>query len=316
MAFFCPAGFPSHRRRRRGLNDVPINKEKSSTQDETEFEPTKMVVVRDFVPCVDDELEVKRGQQVKALYQENEWRYVVAEDGKEGFIPYTYCIPITEQTGKAVLKHELPYSSPSLARHELTKNAPNNTSRSFLEANNNTIVDSADSLGSLQEFVKRHHGRYVVLFDYSAVQEDDISTRRGEHVTVLNKDDVDWYWVKTDDGREGFIPREYLQPVQATVNSGSNQLNHLSSIDDSRLSLPTFLGDGHKMELGVKQLKAIRDFSSREKYELTVEEGEQLFTDDSDLDKLSWIWVYSPQSRRRGFVPRTHLRWAQNTTFL
>ena len=57
-----------------------------------------MIVVQDFTPCVEDELRVKRGQKVKALYQENEWRFVVAEDGREGFIPYTFCIPIEEST--------------------------------------------------------------------------------------------------------------------------------------------------------------------------------------------------------------------------
>ena len=64
-----------------------------------------MIVVQDFTPCVEDELKVKRGQMVKALYQENEWRFVVAEDGREGFIPYTFCIPIAESTVKSK-KHE------------------------------------------------------------------------------------------------------------------------------------------------------------------------------------------------------------------
>ena len=59
-----------------------------------------MIVVQDFTPCVEDELRVQRGQKVKALYQENEWRFVVAEDGREGFIPYTFCIPIEDSTVK------------------------------------------------------------------------------------------------------------------------------------------------------------------------------------------------------------------------
>lgn len=74
-------------------------------QEGAEFEPTKMIVVQDFSPCVEDELAVKRGQTVKALYQENEWRFVVADDGSEGFIPYTYCVPIAESTVKPK-KHE------------------------------------------------------------------------------------------------------------------------------------------------------------------------------------------------------------------
>ena len=53
---------------------------------------SKMVVLHDFTPCVDDELEVKRGQIVHVLYQENDWVYVISsEDNLEGFIPHSYC---------------------------------------------------------------------------------------------------------------------------------------------------------------------------------------------------------------------------------
>ena len=70
------------------------------------------------------------------------------------------------------------------------------------------------------------------------------------------------------------------------------------------------------MRYGVKQLNAIHRYVSQGKRELTIEKGEKLFTDDSDTDKLAWLWVYSPQSRGRGFVPSSHVRWSQNTTFL
>lgn len=63
-----------------------------------------MVVLHDFTPCVDDELEVKRGSVVSILYRENDWVYVILEqlpngvslpdDGggsREGFIPHSYC---------------------------------------------------------------------------------------------------------------------------------------------------------------------------------------------------------------------------------
>lgn len=63
-----------------------------------------MVVLHDFTPCVDDELEVKRGSVVSILYRENDWVYVILEQlpngvvcdnegggGREGFIPFSYC---------------------------------------------------------------------------------------------------------------------------------------------------------------------------------------------------------------------------------
>lgn len=60
-----------------------------------------MIVVQNFIPCVEDELKVERGQIVKALYQENEWWFVVDENGGEGFIPYTFCIPIGDSAVKS-----------------------------------------------------------------------------------------------------------------------------------------------------------------------------------------------------------------------
>lgn len=36
-------------------------------------EARNMVVLHDFTPCVDDELEVRRGSVVSILYRENDW---------------------------------------------------------------------------------------------------------------------------------------------------------------------------------------------------------------------------------------------------
>ena len=83
---------------------------------------SKMVVLHDFTPCVDDELEVKRGQIVHVLYQENDWVYVISEDasmgtggknnngGNEGFIPHSYCAQFGSQLAELALnvKKKLP----------------------------------------------------------------------------------------------------------------------------------------------------------------------------------------------------------------
>jgi len=71
---------------------------------ENGFRPdSKMVVIHDFMPCVDDELEVKRGQVVNVLYTENDWVYVVSEDTKEGFIPNSYCAAYGTQQATLIL---------------------------------------------------------------------------------------------------------------------------------------------------------------------------------------------------------------------
>lgn len=70
---------------------------------------SKMVVLHDFTPCVDDELEVKRGQVVNILYRENDWVYVIGLDTRqEGFIPYSYCTPYNSQLAELAIKKKLP----------------------------------------------------------------------------------------------------------------------------------------------------------------------------------------------------------------
>ena len=48
---------------------------------------SRMTVLDDFSAGADDELNVESGQTVYMLYTEQEWMYVLVEDGREGFIP-------------------------------------------------------------------------------------------------------------------------------------------------------------------------------------------------------------------------------------
>lgn len=79
---------------------------------------SKMVVLHDFTPCVDDELEVKRGQIVNILYRENDWVYVIGEDSRqEGFIPYSYCAPYNTQLADMAIKKKLPRGTAAPDEH-------------------------------------------------------------------------------------------------------------------------------------------------------------------------------------------------------
>lgn len=56
-------------------------------------------------------------------------------------------------------------------------------------------------------------GRFIVLYTFIARDENDVSVERGEFVTVLNRDDPDWYWIIRSDGQEGFVPSGFVYPV-------------------------------------------------------------------------------------------------------
>lgn len=54
----------------------------------------------------------------------------------------------------------------------------------------------------------------TVVFDYKALNYDDVSVSSQEVVTSSQEDDSDWVWVKKSNGQEGYIPRA------CTVNLG------------------------------------------------------------------------------------------------
>jgi Variant SH3 domain len=53
------------------------------------------------------------------------------------------------------------------------------------------------------------------LYTFIARDENDVSVERGEFVTVLNREDPDWYWVVRSDGQEGFVPSAFVYPAEA-----------------------------------------------------------------------------------------------------
>jgi len=253
---------------------------------------SKMVVLHDFTPCVDDELEVRRGQVVHVLYQENDWVYVISEDNKEGFIPHSYCAQFGSQLAGLALnvKKKMPRGdnsqgpgegigvpgglpnpqsgglrgssemlSPPDLGHLNTVNsgqAPGKVNPGLEQSDSDSFQDSslkltgppdrggrnishqsqsqsrsssllsesslsqggtsATTSTDVQPFYKdSSYGKFIVLYSYHAQDENDLSVDRGQIVTVLNKDDPEWFWVLRHDGQEGFVPAGFVYPLDA-----------------------------------------------------------------------------------------------------
>lgn len=174
---------------------------------------SKMVVLHDFTPCVDDELEVKRGQIVNILYRENDWVYVIGQDTRqEGFIPYSYCAPYNTQLAELAIKKKLPRQQSVGVQqpNSITNNNANNsattvvndlidgtveltadllddsTMTGLMDLPNSLLKQSQASLSSEPDFLpfaKDICGRYIVLYTFIARDENDVSVERGEFVT-------------------------------------------------------------------------------------------------------------------------------------
>ncbi len=74
---------------------------------------------------------------------------------------------------------------------------------------------SSDVSDASSVFTKSEGPRLTVLFDYRAQDENDVSVRQNDVVALLNDEDEDWLWVRTDGGAEGFIPRIYAVNLEA-----------------------------------------------------------------------------------------------------
>lgn len=59
----------------------------------------RMTAIRDYNPCCEEELAVRKGQRVKVLYKNNDWVYAVTKSGEAGYIPYSFVRPSRKYAG-------------------------------------------------------------------------------------------------------------------------------------------------------------------------------------------------------------------------
>merc|ERR1719369_2539860 len=265
----------------------------------------KMVALHDFTPCVDDELEVKRGQVVHILYQENDWVYVISEETKEGFIPYSYTAPFGSQMAGLALnvKKKMPRDHSLVDQgggrirmteqmmesdHNTTAATTNTTSISTMsggkvnqgleqsdsdsfqdsslklnvrsggpsQSRSSSLLSESSSQPEIHPFFKDSYGRFIVLYSYHVQDENDLSVDRGQCVTVLNKDDPEWFWVLRANGQEGFVPAGFVYPLDAiqrqqTLTTSSNvQMTTAPPLSSSGGSGPSSLSPGNQQNFG------------------------------------------------------------------
>ena len=46
----------------------------------------RMTAIRDYAPCCNEELSVRKGQRVRVLYRNHDWVFAVTKHGSNGFV--------------------------------------------------------------------------------------------------------------------------------------------------------------------------------------------------------------------------------------
>ncbi|MCL4142580.1 UNVERIFIED_CONTAM: hypothetical protein GTU68_054669, partial [Idotea baltica] len=182
----------------------------------------------------------------------------------------------------------------------VSKIAPNNRA-------SDTSLQSDSTQPDIHPFFKNPAGRYIVLYTFIARDENDVSVERGEFVTVLNREDPDWFWVVRSDGQEGFVPsgfvypadviQDHLQPLGTNQGmNGNPQGNLLGALSVAFFSPLKLIC----VPLPPSKAQAPDD--------LSVRRGEWIYADLSDQTVDGWLWAYAPKTRKYGFIPKAYAR--------
>ena len=121
-----------------------------------------------------------------------------------------------------------PDSDSNSSRRSSKKNSQRNRIREkpFLEEEEEEGDHSARKLRSqtkISKFRKCLWGLYMVTADFEAFDENEVTIFKGEHVSVWNQDDREWYWIvkhASNHTEEGLVPSCYLREI---VSSDSKQ---------------------------------------------------------------------------------------------
>lgn len=85
--------------------------------------------------------------------------------------------------------------------------------------------DCCDEI-DFRPFNRENLGLYVVIHNFVAREENDLNVGPGDCLTLLNRDDEDWYWVRRGvDGEEGFVPSKFIcdyDHVKSFIDKGNS----------------------------------------------------------------------------------------------
>ena len=116
--------------------------------------------------------------------------------------------PAALSTGGTVAHRAAP-AAPSAA----SASGPSSSSGGAAHEGSAPKAETTEPHGGDEEGVEEEGEKFKALYDYDTKNEGEMCLKEGEIVTITDKDPSGWWYATADDGREGFVPSSYVEPV-------------------------------------------------------------------------------------------------------
>ena len=261
----------------------------------------RMTAVKDYDPCCNEELVLRKGQRVKVLYKNNDWVYAVTKNGEAGYIPYTFVRPSRKYAG---YQSEPEYvADTDVYQSGYDTDMPSLNARRYRGARAR-IGDYVPSysvhtgFGEIPENQHNGFSQHHYIQQRQTLGSDGSSPltevpRTTYHYTSGYTSAVE-YPSKPD-------PRWHPRPakslhsiVDADETVPAHGLDHRPTEEKPRVDSFT--------QLFLEELVVIHNFESQEEDEVSVNKGEKVRV--MNADDPFWLWVETTKGTQ-GFVPRT-----------
>ncbi|CAH1403390.1 unnamed protein product [Nezara viridula] len=158
-----------------------------------------------------EEVSLPLGMVVNAVFKNQAWLYVQTPHGEEGYVRYASCLPL----GILPPESSAPWESQSDIFPKPTGNRIEEKIGTRSECGSRSGQrykrrgcgeESVDSLYLAAQAKAKRQVLIVVAADYIGKGRNTLSVNKGDVVTLISSHLRDWFWVRTRDGKEGFIP--------------------------------------------------------------------------------------------------------------
>ncbi|XP_072746264.1 uncharacterized protein [Anoplolepis gracilipes] len=175
---------------------------------------------------IQDEMALPLGTVVNAIFKNQSWLYVQTPHGQEGYVGYAACLPLgilphptrgpcwedstdifPRPLGMTDTEKLRDTRSEYGASRERQSSRIRRCTRDAVSACGERSVDRLYLRAAANARTKgSRHTLLVIRSDYEAGSANALTVSKGDVVALLSDHISDWFWVRSRDGREGFIP--------------------------------------------------------------------------------------------------------------